>query len=291
MDYGHPLEFGVFVTPLHERAEAVVGLAQLAERVGLDLVTFQDHPYQRRFLDAWTLLAYVAGCTERVRLAANVLNLPLRPPAVVARAVASLDVLSGGRAELGLGAGAFWDGIAAMGGPRRTPGESVDALEEAIDVIRELWRSDEPGGARYEGTHYSLRGASRGPAPLHDVSIWVGALKPRMLDLVGRKGDGWLPSLPYLRPGDLARGNGRIDASARSVGRDPAAIRRLLNVAGLDGAPAEWVPELTRLALEDGVSVFILMADDAPVIEAFATDVAPAVRDRVGEARSGRALA
>ena len=286
MDYGHPLEFGAFVTPLHERAEAVVELAQLAERVGLDLVTFQDHPYQRRFLDAWTLLSYVAGRTERVRLAADVLNLPLRPPAVVARAAASLDILSAGRVELGLGAGAFWEGIVAMGGTQRTPGESVDALEEAIDVIRELWRTDEPGGATYEGTHYSLKGASRGPAPLHDVSIWVGALKPRMLDLVGRKADGWLPSLPYLQPGDLARGNERIDAAARAVGREPAAIRRLLNVAGLDGAPSEWVSELTRLALEEGVSVFVLMADDATTIEAFATEVAPAVRDRVAAARA-----
>ena len=103
MDYGHPLEFGAFITPAHESAETVVELARLAERVGLDLVTFQDHPYQRRFLDTWTLLSYVAGRTERVRLAANVLNLPLRPPAVVARAVASLDILSGGRADSGSG--------------------------------------------------------------------------------------------------------------------------------------------------------------------------------------------
>jgi luciferase-like monooxygenase/hemerythrin HHE cation binding domain-containing protein len=287
MDYGHPLEFGVFLTPAHESAEAVVEHARLAERLGLDLVTFQDHPYQRRFLDTWTLLSYVAGSTERVRLAANVLNLPLRPPAVVARAVASLDILSGGRAELGLGAGSFWDGIEAMGGDRLGPGQSVDALEEAIDVIRELWRTDERGGARYEGTYYSLKGASRGPAPLHDVSIWVGALKPRMLDLVGRKGDGWLPSMPYLQPGDLARGNERIDAGARSVGRDPAEIRRLLNVAGLDGAPPDWVPELTRLALEEGVSVFILMGDDPRAIELLATDVAPAVREQVATARGG----
>jgi hypothetical protein len=287
MDYGHPLEFGAFITPAHESAETVVELARHAERVGLDLVTFQDHPYQRRFLDTWTLLSYVAGRTERVRLSANVLNLPLRPPAVVARAVASLDLLSGGRAELGLGAGAFWEGIAAMGGTQLTPGQSVDALEEAIDVIRELWRTGDPGGARYDGTYYALNGASRGPAPLHDVSIWVGALKPRMLDLVGRKADGWLPSMPYLQPGDLARGNERIDAAARSAGRDPAEIRRLLNVAGLDGAPADWIPELTRLALEDGVSVFVLMADDPTAIEAFATEVAPAVRERVTAARGG----
>ncbi|MEE3921764.1 LLM class flavin-dependent oxidoreductase [Micromonospora sp. BRA006-A] len=67
------------------------------EQVGLDLVTFQDHPYQPGFLDTWTLMSYVAAATERVRLAGNVLNPPLRQPAVLARSVASLDLLTGGR--------------------------------------------------------------------------------------------------------------------------------------------------------------------------------------------------
>src|SRR6185436_10968853 len=187
VDYGHELEFGVFATPAAGSAEAVVALATLADQLGLDLVTIQDHPYQARFLDTWTLLSFVAARTSRVRLAPNVLNLPLRPPAVVARAVASLDVLSGGRAELGIGAGAFWDGVAAMGGRRLGPGESVDALEEAIDVIRALWDVEQPGAARHDGRFHGLRGATRGPAPLHPVGIWVGAYKPRMLRLTGRK--------------------------------------------------------------------------------------------------------
>ena len=116
-DTAHELQFGVFIPPLAEQADAVVELAQLAEVSGLDLVTFQDHPYQPRFLDTWTLLSNVAARTSSVRLAPNVANLPLRPPAVLARSVASLDILSGGRVELGLGAGAFWDAIAANGGP------------------------------------------------------------------------------------------------------------------------------------------------------------------------------
>ena len=107
----------------------MVELAKLADVVGLDLVSFQDHPYQPGFLDTWTLLAVVAAATTSVKVAPNVANLPLRPPAVLARSAASLDILSGGRVELGLGAGAFWDGIVAMGGPRLTPGQSVDALE------------------------------------------------------------------------------------------------------------------------------------------------------------------
>src|ERR671937_1286325 len=206
-DYGHELVFGTFITPQNQRPEDVVALAQLTERAGLDLVTFQDHPYQPAFLDTWTLLTWVAAKTERVRLAGNVLNLPLRPPAVLARAAASLDLLSGGRFELGLGAGSFWDGIEAMGGPRRSPGESVDALSEAIDVIRAIWNTSKPGGVRVDGEHYRVHGAKRGPAPAHDISIWVGAYKPRMLRLVGAQAEGWLPSPSYLGAGGLERGN------------------------------------------------------------------------------------
>ncbi|MGD9571876.1 MAG: LLM class flavin-dependent oxidoreductase [Thermoleophilia bacterium] len=284
-DYGHPLEFGVFITPSAADAEAVLALASLADEAGLDLVTFQDHPYQPAFLDTWTLLSVVAARTSRVRVAANVLNLPLRPPAVLARAVASLDILSGGRAELGIGAGAFWDGVAGMGGPRRGPGEAVDALEEAIDVIRALWDTDTRGGVRTDGPRYRLAGAKRGPAPAHDVGIWVGAYKPRMLDLVGRKADGWLPSLAYLAPGGLAEGNAAIDAAATRAGRDSAAIRRLLNIP----ADAAEPDELVRLAREDGVGTFIVTADDAAVIERLAREVAPAVRERVAAAREGAA--
>ncbi|MCW2962874.1 MAG: class flavin-dependent oxidoreductase [Actinomycetia bacterium] len=279
--YGHSLEFGVFITPASQAAESVVALASLADREGLDLVTFQDHPYQARFLDTWTLLSFIAARTSRVRVSPNVLNLPLRNPAVVARAVASLDILSGGRAELGLGAGAFSDGIEAMGGRRLSPGQSVKALEEAIDVIRALWDVEQPGKAHVDGSYYSLHGAARGPAPLHDIGIWVGAYKPRMLSLTGRKADGWIPSLPYLQPGDLGRGNVAIDEAAVAAGRDPSEIRRLLNVTAETG-----VDELTRYALEDGIGTFLVMAEDAHTLQTFASEIAPAVREQVAAERS-----
>jgi alkanesulfonate monooxygenase SsuD/methylene tetrahydromethanopterin reductase-like flavin-dependent oxidoreductase (luciferase family)/hemerythrin-like domain-containing protein len=281
-DYEHDLEFGVFITPRSQDAASVVALATLADQTGLDLVTFQDHPYQARFLDAWTLLSFVAARTSRVRLSANVLNLPLRNPAIVARAVASLDILSGGRAELGIGAGAFWDGIEAMGGRRLTAGQSVDALDEAIDVIRALWDVGQPSGARVDGSHHHLSDAARGPAPLHDIGIWVGAYKPRMLRLTGRKAGGWLPSLAYLKPGDLDAGNRVIDEAAVNAGRDPSEIRRLLNVSG-----TLTPEELARFALEDGIGTFILMTDDADAVETWAAEIAPAVRELVAAARSG----
>jgi hypothetical protein len=280
-DYGHPLLFGSFLTPAAADPERVVGLAQRSERLGLDLVTVQDHPYQPRFLDTWTLLSYLAARTRSVRLAANVTNLPLRPPAVLARSVASLDLLSGGRVELGLGAGAFWEAIEAMGGRRLPGGQGLRALEEAIDVIRQIWDADARGGVRVDGEFHRVVGAKRGPAPAHDVGIWLGAYKSRMLALTGRKADGWLPSHAYLQPGDLAAGNAVIDDAAREAGRSPREIRRLLNIG-----PAQSIEELAGLALDHGVSAFILGTDDADDLQRFAEEVAPAVRELVAAERS-----
>ncbi|GIE32796.1 hypothetical protein Ait01nite_058410 [Actinoplanes italicus] len=295
-DYGHPLQFGSFITPTAGDPTRVVALTVLAEQAGLDLVTYQDHPYQPGFLDTWTLLSYAAARTDRVHLAANVTNLPLRPPAVLARSVASLDLLSGGRIELGLGAGAFWDAIEAMGTTRLTAGQAVRALEEGIDVIRQLWDTGARGGVRVDGEFHRVVGAKRGPAPAHDVGIWLGAYKPRMLALTGRRADGWLPSLAYLQDGDLAAGNRIIDEATLEAGRKPADVRRLLNIGGrftdigrgpLQGPAEQWAEELTDLALTDGIGTFILATDDPDDLRRFAAEVAPAVREAVAAERSG----
>jgi hypothetical protein len=278
-DYGQELRFGVFVTPHAERANAVVELARLADAAGLDLVTFQDHPYQRRFLDAWTLLSVTAAATTSVRLALNVANLPLRDPLMLAKSVASLDVLSGGRVELGLGAGAFWEAIVAMGGPERTPRQSVDALTEAIEVIRAAWASD-GRGITFEGEHYRVKGARVGPQPLHPVELWIGAYKPRMLRLTGARGDGWLPSMSYLELAGLPAMHDRIDDAAVRAGRDPSAVRRLINLTGdfLDDAPIE---RLAELHLSYGMSAFLLPADTPTAVQRFGQEIAPAVREAV----------
>ncbi len=281
-DYRQPIEFGTFLTPSNRPATDPVDHAILCERLGYDLVTFQDHPYQPRFLDTWTLLTWVAARTERVRLSGNVLNLPLRQPAVLARAAASLDLLSGGRFDLGLGTGGFWDAIEAMGGPRRTPGEAVQALAEAIEIIRGIWDVDDRRPLRVPGEHYAVAGAKRGPATTRPIPIVLGAYGPRMLRLVGRVADGWLPTLTNLPPGGLARGNELIDEAAEQAGRDPSAIRRWLNIP----ASLTAVDELSPLALDDGVSTFVLSTDDPDVLRAFAQEVAPAVREAVLSART-----
>jgi alkanesulfonate monooxygenase SsuD/methylene tetrahydromethanopterin reductase-like flavin-dependent oxidoreductase (luciferase family) len=281
-DYGHPLRFATFIAPTNSPAHRPVELAQLSERLGFDFVTFQDHPYQSSYLDTWTLLSWAAARTERIGVSGNVLNLPLRqPPAVLARAAASLDLLSGGRMSLGIGAGFYWDAVEAVGGRRLTPLQGVAALGEAIDIIRGIWDADAPSTLSVEGEFYQVHGAERGPAPAHRIPIWLGAHKRRMQDLVGRKADGWLPSLPVMEPGGLPKGNAIIDDAARAAGRDPREITRLLNIF-----PEQQNAEtLAQMTLEDGVSIFILASDDPKALERFAAETAPAVREHVAHER------
>jgi alkanesulfonate monooxygenase SsuD/methylene tetrahydromethanopterin reductase-like flavin-dependent oxidoreductase (luciferase family) len=292
-DHGHDLQFGIFPSPDAAAATRVVELTRVAEVEGLDLVSIQDHPYQRRHLDTWTLLSYLGAATTTIRIAPNVACLPLRPPAVLAKSAASLDVLTGGRVELGLGAGAFWDGIAAAGGPRRTPGESVEALEEAIDVIRQFWAG---GGVRVRGRHYAVEGLQAGPRPAHEIPIWVGAYKPRMIRLTARLADGWVPSMGYADPPSLPALTSALDEAAEEAGRAPVSIRRMYNIFGrfaqgsgfLQGTPADWAEQLADLALEQGMSTFILGTDEADVVRRYAVEVAPLVRELVATERERR---
>lgn len=285
-DYGNDIRFGYFLVPDASAAQGLLDTAAELDRVGFDLVGVQDHPYQRRFLDAWTLLSAIASRTERLTVFPDVASLPLRPPAVLAKAAASLDVLTGGRVEVGLGAGAFWDAIAAMGGPRRSPGESVQALQEAVTVMRLMWSGER--AIRAEGDFYSVNGVHPGPVPAHPIGIWIGGYKPRMLRLIGETGDGWLPSLGYIDDNGITAASKAIDDAATAAGRDPARIRRVLNV-GDDISVDDLPRRLTALALDHGFDTFLL---GGPASEEqlchLAQEVFPRVRDAVEDARQGR---
>ena len=227
-DNGRELRFGHFLIPSAD-ADPVAQAVE-SERLGLDYVGIQDHPYQRRFLDTFALLAAIAAATERIGMFPDVACLPLRPPAVLAKTAASIDVLSNGRFELGLGAGAFWEAIAAYGGVRLGPGESLEAMEEAMAVIRLVWSGER--GLRFDGEHYHLAGAHSGPVPVHPIGIWLGVNGPRALSITGRIADGWIPSLR----GDLSRLTAqtkRLDEAAHGAGRAPGEIRRILNIGGV----------------------------------------------------------
>jgi len=282
MDYGRPVQFGYFVLPDSMRPMRPLELAVRADALGIDLIGAQDHPYQRRFYDTWTLLTAIAMRTTHASVFPDVANLPLRPPAMLAKAAASLDLLSGGRVELGLGAGGFWEAIAAMGGPVRTPGEAVGALEEAIEVIRLVWSGGR--GVRFDGKFYQLAGLNAGPLPPHAIGIWLGAYKPRMLRLVGRAADGWVPSYGYLKSEAMPAANARIDDAAREAGRDPAAIRRVLNVAANLAAD-----EIAELALQHGFDTFVIgetQEDAEAELREFLENVAPKVRELVAKGRA-----
>ncbi len=182
--YGRPLAFGVSIVPASADLEVSRALARRGDELGLDLIGIQDHPYQWRFLDTWSLIADLLARTERIRLFPDVANLPLRGPAMIAKQAASLDALSGGRFELGLGAGAFWEAITAMGGPVRSGRQALQALEEAIGIIRAFWSGERT--ITLAGEHYSVRGLHPGPQPAHPMEISLGVGKPQALALTGR---------------------------------------------------------------------------------------------------------
>jgi alkanesulfonate monooxygenase SsuD/methylene tetrahydromethanopterin reductase-like flavin-dependent oxidoreductase (luciferase family) len=285
------LQFGVFLTPDAAGRDDVLAQALAAEGAGLDLVGIQDHPYQRRFLDTWVLIGHLLARTSRIRIFPAVANLPLRPPAMMAKAAASLDLLSDGRFELGLGAGAFLEAVAGMGGPGRTAGESVEAVEEAIGILRRAWEAE--GSLRHEGRHYRLD-YKPGPPPAHPIRIWLGAYRPRMLELTGRLADGWIPSLGYLGPDAAPEARRRVDEAARTAGRDPSEITRIYNLSGtitdggparglLDGPVEHWAEVLSGFNAELGFDCFVLApaAPELEQIERFGAQVAPAVRAAV----------
>ncbi|CCF82809.1 LLM class flavin-dependent oxidoreductase [Nitrolancea hollandica] len=287
---------GINVHPGVEDPKDAFDRARIADISRLDLITIQDHPYIPYFLDTWTLLSALAGVTTRVHIGTNVSPLPLRPPAMLAKAAASLDVLSRGRVELGIGAGAFPKGIAAFGGQVLPVGERVAAFEEGLQVIRGLWESS--GRFNFDGRYYQLHDTNFGPKPDHSIRIWVGAAKPRMLGIAGRLAGGVLLSNTWVSEDRLAGINRLIDESARSAGRSPDSIRRGYNLMGAIDLPdlpntsseigpntvvmppAGWTDFIVRLYLERGMDTFIfwpLGDNQIPQIEAFAGQVAPAV--------------
>lgn len=304
-EHDRPLpRFGASIDPSVHNLELSFRLARLADENGLDMITCQDHPYNRNHLDTWTLLSALAMHTQRAHLATNVANLPLRPPVMLAKAAATLDVLSGGRFEMGLGTGFNWAGVSAMGGEKRSPGEAVTAYEEAIQILRGFW--DNAGGSlKFEGETYAARGARPGPVPAHRIPIWTGAYGPRMLDLTGRLADGTLFTSNYLAPDGLDRANRLIDRGAQKAGRPITDVRRGYNIMGridqdhhapgdwkegqLRGGVTGWVNEILRLYNQQRMDTFIfwpLDGDEERQVEVFAGQVVPQVKEQLESSRS-----
>ncbi|MFR9780907.1 LLM class flavin-dependent oxidoreductase [Micromonospora sp. MS34] len=296
-DYGHPLSFGVSLDPSADMLAATRRLARAADEAGFDLLAVQDHPYQPGHLDTWTLISHLAAETDRISFLTDVADLQLRPPAMLAKAAASLGVLAGGRVVLGVGGGASADAVAAMGA-RRTGAQTVAYTEEALTIMRRAL-TGEP--VRHLSAAHHIEGYPAGPVPPAPVPLWLGGQRPRMLGVAGRHGDGWISPLNiYVPPAEVPARQKIIDDAARSAGRQPAQIRRIYNVIGaigphragpgLVGDVRQWVDTLTGWAVDLGFDTFVLwpVAAAPAQVRLFAREVVPAVRDRVRQLREQR---
>lgn len=243
--------------------------ARLAESLGFDLVTAMDHlPGSRPSLETWTHLTWAAAATSRILVAPNVLGLPYRNPAVTAKMAETLHRLSGGRFILALGAGGSNEEFRAFGLPVREPKEKIDALEEAVDIIRALW-TGEP--VTRQGQHYSVVNAQIAPAPDTPIPLWLGTYGPRALSITGRLADGWLPSYRFAPPNRWVGMRDRVRKAAEDASRDPDRIEFAYNLGFRIDEKAEGRPgvlvgsadqvteELTQLASR-GVTFFVLWA-------------------------------
>ena len=152
----------------------------------MEYLAIQDHAYNPDFLDVWTLITYLAAETDQISFFPDVADL-LRPPTILAKAAASLGVLTGGRVVLGVGGGASAAGIAAMGGARRNGREMFAFTEEALEIMRQALAG---GVVEFRGSQLTIGDYAAGPVPPATVPLWLGSNGPQMLALTGRSADG-----------------------------------------------------------------------------------------------------
>ena len=175
--------------------ELISEVGKAAEQAGFYAFLSWDHymlPDGPETLDAWSILGYLAGQTETIKLGTVVTPIPFRPPAQLAKIVASVDHLSGGRTILGVGAGWHqpeFDGFSNWG----TPGQRVTRTSEALELITRLWTGEK---VSFEGKAYNSDGAIISPVPTQKPfpPMWFGVRGPRMLDLAAQYADAWIPT-------------------------------------------------------------------------------------------------
>ncbi len=287
------LQFGVNIHIGIQPGVDPVTEALHAEQLGFDVVTLHGdvlHGNNPSF-ELWTLLCWVAAHTTSIRVAPVVLALPHRHPAVQAKMAETLDRLSGGRLILVLGAGGPMNEPAyrALGRASRSPREKVQALEEAVDLLRGLWSAS---GFSYPGQHFRTEGATIEPKPGHAVPIWLGVFGDQMLDLVGRKADGWLPTYQFLEPEQAYRKLEHIRRVAEQAGRNPDGITFGYNVPiqvsegavtnrwRIAGSTRKVAGQLATIARHGFTFLNVWPVGEATMQrERLARDVLPAVRD------------
>ena len=222
--------------------------ARAAESAGFAYFSVSDHvvpvpgvgPPATPMLDPWLALAAVATATERIGLLTLVSNVTLRTPAQLAKAAATLDVISGGRMLLGIGSGGYRAEYAALGLPYPAAPERAEMLEETAEAVRLLW---EQPTATYDGRHFTFRGAALEPKPLHRPRLLIGGSGALTLRSVARHAD--LANFVLPGPGQLAALIEVLGRECAGAGRDAAAIEvsvleRAVVAPTPEAAAAKW---------------------------------------------------
>lgn len=281
--YGHPIRFGLEIAGALDAPGGMVELGVRADQLGYDFVGFPDRALDGGF-DAWSLASWTAARTTRIQVAATRVQAALRPASVVARAAASLQLFSSGRAAVTLGSGSSSAEFAALTGSPLPEREGVAAVEEAIAVFRALMNGAS-GKVSQSGTRHWLAGAQPGPVLEREVPLWVDGADPELVALAGRVADGWLVDLDMVGLVGLSQLNKVLDDSATQADRDPREVRRSVSLTGGDAAD---VDALVTLVVEHGVGTFVLRVEDThasvELLRTFIEDVAPAVRSRAARA-------
>lgn len=305
------VEFGIYLPQAALGFEDILGRALEVERLGYDALWLYDHLYAPGLprvpsLEAWTLATALLARTSRLRVGHLVSCNNFRHPAVLAKMAATLDVISGGRLEFGIGSGSVALEHEQAGLPWGPAGERSERLGESLEIITRMWAG--PAGTTWEGKHYAVRDLPGLPAPVQRPRppVHVGGAGPTFtLPLVARYADVW--NVPTYALDRMEQLSAALDAECERIGRDPASIRRSveavlviappselegalararrhygdpgfgLDAAGLAGTPAQVTGRIGEL-VDAGFSSFVFFTHDrasTPTLELFAEEVMP----------------
>jgi alkanesulfonate monooxygenase SsuD/methylene tetrahydromethanopterin reductase-like flavin-dependent oxidoreductase (luciferase family) len=293
--------FGVHTGLQNTGVAELRSLWRRAEEAGFDAISVWDHLYSSDLSgyechEAVAMHAALACATTRVRCGCLVYCAGYRHPGILATAVATIDHLSGGRAEIGLGAGWADAEYAAYGFPFPPVGERLDLLDETATVVRSLLHD---GKSDDVGIHFRLDDARLEPRPLQSrLPIWIGgAGERRTARIVARHGDGW--NVPFVAPDVLARKRQVLHDHCSAIGRDPAEVQIGVNVVFCDddaSLAAQFGPRAAAVRAGAVVGTSVEQATDAlgRYVDAGADQVHVALRapwDRTALDRAAAAVA
>lgn len=236
-----------------------------ADDLGFDTVWNYDHFYglvdnETPTLEGWTTLAAMGVVVRRARVGCMVTGVTYRNPAILAKMAVTVDHITGGRMDFGIGAGWHEDEHRGYGIEFPSPGARVEMLDEALTVIRRLWTEE---SVTFSGRYFTLTDALCEPKPVQrpHPPIVIGGSKPKMLRLIARQADEW--NMPNRRrPGEWGEVNQRLDEACAEVGRNPAEVHRSVQLflhprkPGQVDKQLELLPQFRDLGCQHAVLSF-----------------------------------